>query len=78
MPFSHDRQFPALIENLMIAAHIDEANIIDNIQHAPDVHFDLSVQGQVYLSQHGVTGRVLTAMKTRARSGPSSAHRASR
>jgi len=62
----------------MIAAHIDEANIIDNIQHAPDVHFDLSVQGQVYLSQHGVTGRVLTAMKTRARSGPSSAHRASR
>jgi hypothetical protein len=62
----------------MVAAHIDEGNIIDNIQHAPDVHFDLSVQGQVYLSQHGVNGRVLTAMKTRARSGPSSAHRASR
>jgi hypothetical protein len=62
----------------MVAAHIDEGNIIDNIQHAPDVHFDLSVQGQVYLSQHGVNGRVLTAMKTRARSGASSAHRASR
>jgi hypothetical protein len=62
----------------MVAAHIDEGNIIDNIQHAPDVHFDLSVQGQVYLSQHGVSGRVLTAMKTRARSGPPSAHRASR
>lgn len=62
----------------MVAAHIDEGNIIDNIQHAPDVHFDLSVQGQVYLSQHGVNGRVLTAMKTRARSNPASAHRASR
>jgi hypothetical protein len=62
----------------MVAAHIDEGNIIDNIQHAPDVHFDLSVQAQVYLSQHGVNGRVLTAMKTRARSAPASAHRASR
>ena len=62
----------------MVAAHIDEANVIDNIQHAPDVHFDLSVQGQVYLSQHGVNGRVLTAMKTRARSSPPAAHQASR
>jgi hypothetical protein len=62
----------------MVAAHMDEANIIDNIQHAADVNFDLSVQGQVYLSQHGVNGRLLTAMKTRARSGPPSAHRASR
>jgi hypothetical protein len=62
----------------MVAAHIDEGNIIDNIQHAPRVHFDLSVQGQVYLSQHGVNGRVLTAMKTRDRSGPGSTHRASR
>jgi hypothetical protein len=35
----------------MAAAHMDEANIIDNIQHAPSVSFDLSVQGQVYLSQ---------------------------
>ncbi|HEV2575685.1 MAG TPA: hypothetical protein VGU25_00625 [Acidobacteriaceae bacterium] len=62
----------------MVAAHIDEANIIDNIQHAPDVHFDLSVQGQVYLSQHGVNGRLLSAMKARERGGPSGAHRASR
>jgi hypothetical protein len=62
----------------MVAAHIDEGNIIDNIQHAPDVHFDLSVQGQVYLSQHGVNGRVLTAMKSRARGAPSSVHRAAR
>jgi hypothetical protein len=60
----------------MVAAHMDEANILDNIQHAPSVNFDLSVQGQVYLSQHGVTGRVLTAMKSRSRSGASNAHRA--
>jgi hypothetical protein len=62
----------------MVAAHIDEANIIDNIQHAPSVTFDLSVQGQVYLSQHGVNGRVLTAMKTRERGGAATTHRASR
>ncbi|HTV08032.1 MAG TPA: hypothetical protein VMD97_03190 [Candidatus Aquilonibacter sp.] len=61
----------------MVAAHMDDANIIDNIQHAPEIKFDLSVQGQVYLSQHGVNGRILTAMKTRAR-GASPAHRASR
>lgn len=61
----------------MIAAHMDEGNIIDNIQHAPDVKFDLSVQGQVYLSQHGVNGRILTAMKTRSRS-TTGTHRAAR
>jgi hypothetical protein len=61
----------------MVTAHMDEGNIIDNIQHASQVNFDLSVQGQVYLSQHGVNGRILTAMKSRAR-GPSTAHRASR
>ena len=62
----------------MVAAHMDEANIIDNIQHSPNVNFDLSVQGQIYLSQHGVNGRMLTAMKTRERSGASATHRASR
>jgi hypothetical protein len=61
----------------MVAAHMDEANIIDNIQHAPEIRFDLSVQGQVYLSQHGVNGHILTAMKTRARA-TSSTHRAAR
>jgi hypothetical protein len=61
----------------MVAAHMDEGNIIDNIQHASTVSFDLSVHGQVYLSQHGVNGRILTAMKSRVR-GPSTTHRASR
>ncbi len=31
----------------MIAAGMDEANIVDTIQHAKAVNFDLSVQGQV-------------------------------
>jgi hypothetical protein len=61
----------------MVAAHMDEGNIIDNIQHASKVSFDLSVQGQVYLSQHGANGRILTAMKSRVR-GSSTAHRAAR
>lgn len=61
----------------MVTAHMDEGNIIDNIQHAEQVSFDLSVQGQVNLSQHGVNGRILTAMKSRAR-GTSTVHRAAR
>jgi hypothetical protein len=61
----------------MVTAHMDEGNIIDNIQHASQVSFDLSVQGQVSLSQHGVNGRILTAMKSRVR-GSSTTHRASR
>jgi hypothetical protein len=60
----------------MVAARMDENNILDTIQHTADVHFDLSVQGQIYLTQHGVNGRVLSAMKTRARGGTSSAHHA--
>ena len=51
----------------MVAAGMDEANIIDNIQHAKAVNFDLSIQGQVDLSKNKVSGRIITAMKTRAR-----------
>ncbi len=51
----------------MVGAHLDEANIIDTIQHAGSVHFDLSVPAQVKLSHAGVSGHVLLAMKTRAR-----------
>ena len=51
----------------MIAAKMDQANIIDTIQHAAAVNFDLSVQGQVELSKNGVPGPIITAMKTRAR-----------
>jgi len=53
----------------MVAAGMDEANIIDNIQHAKAANFDLSVQGQVELSKNKVSGHIITAMKTRARTG---------
>ena len=51
----------------MVGAKMDQGNIIDTIQHAAAVNFDLSVQGQVDLSKNGVPGPIITAMKTRAR-----------
>ena len=51
----------------MVSAGIDDANVIDTIQHAKAVNFDLSVQGQVNLAKNKVSGRVLSAMKVRAR-----------
>jgi hypothetical protein len=51
----------------MVAAKLDEANIIDTINHAKAVNFDLSAQGQVDLATSGVSGHIITAMKTRAR-----------
>jgi hypothetical protein len=62
----------------MVSARMDEANVLDTIHHAPAVHFDLSVQGQIYLTQHGVNGRVLSAMKARARGSEGPVHHASR
>jgi hypothetical protein len=64
----------------MVAAGLDEANVIDTIQHAKSVNFDLSVQGQVDLSKNKVSGRIITAMKTRARApathrGPSASRK---
>jgi hypothetical protein len=53
----------------MVSAHLDEANILDTIKTAHTVNFDLSAQGQVDLSKNGVSGRIITAMKLRAR-GP--------
>ena len=51
----------------MTSAKLDEANIIDTIQHAKSVDFDLSPQGQVDLAKSGVSGKIITAMKARAR-----------
>jgi hypothetical protein len=56
----------------MVKAGLDEDNIIDTIRNAGSVNFDLSVDGQVKLAQNGVKGKILTAMKTKARS--SAAH----
>jgi hypothetical protein len=58
----------------MVAAKLDEANIIDTIRHATAVHFDLSAQGQVELAKNNVSGKIITEMKTRARAP--AAHRA--
>jgi len=51
----------------MVAAKLDEANIIDTIQHSPAVNFDLSARGQIDLSKGNVNGRIIAAMKTKAR-----------
>jgi hypothetical protein len=51
----------------MVQAKLDQANIVDTINHASAVDFDLSVSGQVNLSKNGVNGQILMAMKQRAR-----------
>jgi hypothetical protein len=51
----------------MVSAHMDDANLLDNIQNAPDVNFDLSIQGQIALQKAGVNSRILLAMKERVR-----------
>jgi hypothetical protein len=55
----------------MVKAGLDEDNVIDTIKNAGSVNFDLSVDGQVKLAQNGVKGKILTAMKTKARQSPS-------
>ena len=52
----------------MVQAKMDEANILDTIQSAGRVHFDMSVSGQIKLTKGGVNGRLLAAMKQKARS----------
>ncbi len=51
----------------MVGAKLDDANIIDTIQHASSVKFDLTAKGQVDLAKNGVKGAIITAMKTRSR-----------
>jgi hypothetical protein len=53
----------------LVKANLDEENIIDTIKTAPAVNFDLSVNGEVKLAQNGVKGKILSAMKARARQG---------
>ena len=59
----------------MVQAHMDQANILDNIQTAPKVSFDLSVNGQVKLLHNGVNNQLLSAMKQKARTSTSSTGR---
>jgi hypothetical protein len=54
----------------MFQAHMDEANIIDNIRSAPAVDFDLSINAQVKMSKDGVPGKVILYMKEKQRQAP--------
>jgi hypothetical protein len=51
----------------LVNAKLDDANIIETIQSAPKVNFDLSVAGLVSLTRAGVKGPVLTAMRNKAK-----------
>jgi hypothetical protein len=51
----------------MVAAKLDEANILDTIKTASAVNFDLSAHGQIDLAKGGVNGRIIAAMKQKAR-----------
>jgi hypothetical protein len=51
----------------MISAKLDEANVIDTVQHATAVNFDLTPKGQIDLAKANVNGRIIAAMKQRAR-----------
>ena len=53
----------------MVQSKIDQANILETIQHAQAVSFDLSPRGQIQLTKGGVSAPILTAMKQKAR-GP--------
>lgn len=51
----------------MVQAKLDEGNIIDTIQHSPSVQFDLTPHGQIDLAKGNVNGRIIAAMKQKAR-----------
>jgi len=51
----------------MVAAKLDEANIIDTIKTAGAVKFDLSAHGQIDLAKASVNGKIISAMKEKAR-----------
>ncbi len=60
----------------MVKAGMDEGTIIQTIQGAPAIDFDLSAAGQETLTSGGVSAHVLAAMKARAakKSGASAGH----
>ncbi|HEX3571746.1 MAG TPA: hypothetical protein VHU44_13075 [Acidobacteriaceae bacterium] len=51
----------------MVQGKLDEANIIDTVQHSAAVNFDLTPKGQIDLSKASVNGHIIAAMKQRAR-----------
>jgi hypothetical protein len=51
----------------MVGAKLDEGNILDTIKTATAVNFDLSAKGQIDLAKGNVNGRIIAAMKQKAR-----------
>jgi len=51
----------------MVAAKLDDANIMDTIKQASAVNFDLSAHGQIDLAKGNVKGNIILAMKAKAR-----------
>jgi len=51
----------------MVAAKLDQANILDTIKTASAVNFDLSPKGQIALAKGNVNGAIIAAMKAKAR-----------
>jgi len=51
----------------MFKSGVDEENIIATIRQAPLVQFDISPDGQIELAKNGVKGKILAAMRERAR-----------
>ena len=51
----------------MVAAKLDQANILDTIKTAGAVNFDLSAKGQIDLAKGNVNGAIIAAMKAKAR-----------
>jgi hypothetical protein len=53
----------------MVKAGVDEDSVIATIREAPAVQFDLTPEGQIALAGGGVKGKILAAMRTRAKLG---------
>jgi hypothetical protein len=51
----------------MVAAKLDQANIIDTIKTSSAVNFDLTAKGQIDLAKGNVNNAIITAMKQKAR-----------
>jgi hypothetical protein len=51
----------------MVAARLDQANIIDTIKTSGAVNFDLTAKGQIDLAKGNVNGQIIAAMKQKAR-----------
>ncbi|MGA1982553.1 MAG: hypothetical protein ABSG84_08765 [Acidobacteriaceae bacterium] len=51
----------------MVAAKLDQGNILDTIKTASAVNFDLSAHGQIDLAKGNVNSVIITAMKQKAR-----------